>query len=135
MESHHHAIHAGVLSLVLLVMLPPPSHPLLLVGFVLAVGVGIDFDHFVIARLNSGSWKSLERVLERPSMVFLDQTAIFDGDDVGAIERLVSHVVIASVAAGVLWLVGLQYWASVTAITVLVHLLADGYSTARKWGD
>lgn len=132
MKSGHHALQSVGVSIVLLVVTPPSSHPLVLVGVVLGLGVGIDVDHFLIARLRTDSWKNLRRVIERPSIVFLDQESIFDEGEVGPVDRLASHVLIGAVGAGLLWLFGLSYWAGVVVVTLLVHLVADVYESARK---
>lgn len=132
MKSGHHALHSVGVAIVALVVAPPPTHPLVLVGAVVGLGVGIDIDHFLLARLHTGSWHNLRRVLDRPSMVVLDQTSIFDEDEVGAVDRLVSHVLIGIVCTSLLWVVGLAYWAGVVAAVLLIHVLADAYSSARE---
>lgn len=131
MESRQHAIHSGLLALAIAVVAPPPAHPVLLVGFVLLVGVGIDADHFVLARLNTGSWKNLGRVRRDPRLVVLDQSAIFDTLDVWAIDRLFSHTLLGGLGVGVLWSVGLPYWAGVLAVTLYTHIFADLYDDLR----
>jgi hypothetical protein len=42
------------------------------------LGVGIDFDHFLIARLRTGSWRSFSDLLRNPVKAFTDQRSIFD---------------------------------------------------------
>ena len=88
------------------------------------VGVGIDFDHFLVARLNTGSWASLRRALAHPATMVFDQAAIFAEDDLWAIQRLLSHVVIAGAAVAVLVAVS-PYLAAFTALVCYVHVLAD----------
>jgi hypothetical protein len=77
-------------------------HPALVVGLAVGVGVGIDFDHFLLARLNTGSWRALAGVVRNPRLVFAGQDDIFEQNEVWRIQRLLSHVVIGSVAVPVL---------------------------------
>ena len=72
-------------------------HPLAVVGYAVAIGVGIDVDHFLIARYNTGSWRALRYVLSNPRRALGDQSTIFDPDDLGPFERLLSHVAIVGV--------------------------------------
>lgn len=132
MNSRQHALHAAVLAVVLLVVAPPPAHPLFLVGFVLFVGVGIDADHFLIARVNTGSWNNLRRVIRNPRLVFFDQSSIFDTLDVWAEDRLISHLLLGGTGVIFFWVVGQPYWAGVAAATLYIHLLADVYDDQRN---
>ncbi len=75
---------------------PAVSGPLL-VGVALLIGVGIDLDHFPLARLNRGDWTALRRCVRDPRIVVFDQDAIFDDGEVGAGRRLVSHLVVGGV--------------------------------------
>lgn len=131
MNSRQHAIHAAVLAVALLVVAPPPAHPFLLVGFVLFVGVGIDADHFLIARANTGGWENLRRVMRNPRLVLFDQSAIFDTLDVWAEDRLLSHLLLGGIGVILLWLLGRPYWAGVAAAVLYTHLLADVYDDRR----
>lgn len=131
MYSRNHAVLSAVLGVGILLVAPPPAHPLALVGFVVAVGVGIDFDHFVVARLHTGSWKNVRRIVRDPARVFLDQEAIFDVGDLWPEQRLFSHLVIGGIAVTGLWWAS-PYWAGVTAITLYVHVVADVYADLRK---
>ena len=102
---------------------PPVSTPvLLIVG--LGLGVGIDADHFPLARLNRGDWAPLRRCLRDPSIVVFDQDAIFEEGDVGARRRLLSHVVIGSLAVGGLSLLN-RPLAMMGALVLGTHLLQD----------
>ncbi len=93
-------------------------------GWAVAVGVGIDFDHFLIARLVTGEWTALRRVAGNPLLVVTAPDEIFEDDDLWAIQRLLSHAVLGGVLVG-----GLLLWsASVAVFTALVlyaHVLAD----------
>lgn len=132
MDSRSHAIHAGILAVVIVLLSSPPIHPVLLGGFVVALGVGIDFDHFIIARINTGSWKNLGRVVRDPRLVFFDQSAIFDRLDVWGQDRLFSHMLLTGLGVGLFWLVGLPYWSGVTAATLYTHIVADLYDDVRS---
>lgn len=131
MNSRQHALHAAVLAVALLVVAPPPAHPLFLVGFVLFVGVGIDADHFLIARVNTGSWNNLRRVIRDPRLVFFDQSSIFDTLDVWAEDRLLSHLLLGGIGVIFFWAVGQPYWAGVAAAALYTHILADVYDDRR----
>lgn len=111
-------------------VLPLPSvfgqdvPPVLLVAWATAVGVLIDLDHFLIARLETGTWDALRFCLENPSAAFLDQDRIFNRGDVGALSRLLSHLVIAGVLVGTLTLVNISL-AVLTATVLYAHLVCD----------
>ncbi|SFR89468.1 hypothetical protein SAMN05216559_0634 [Halomicrobium zhouii] len=94
------------------------------VAWALAVGVGIDFDHFLVARLVSGDWSALARLLRNPLLPLTDPASIFADDDLWAIQRLFSHVVIAGGLVGALWLWD-QPFAVFTAVVLYAHLLSD----------
>jgi|GEM_PF-1678038 len=94
------------------------------IGWALAVGVGIDFDHFLVARLVSGDWLALARVLRNPLLPLTDPSGIFADDDLWAIQRLFSHVVIAGGLVGALWFWD-QSFAVFTAVVLYAHLLSD----------
>lgn len=94
------------------------------VAWAVAVGVGIDFDHFLVARLVSGDWSALARLLRNPLLPLTDPAGIFANDDLWAIQRLFSHVVIAGVLVGALWLWH-QPFAVFTGLVIYAHLLSD----------
>jgi hypothetical protein len=89
-----------------------------------AVGVFIDLDHFVIARVNTGSWASLEFCLTNPGAAFVDQDRIFRQGDVGALSRLLSHLLLAGVVVPVLALASVPL-ALVTGAVLYVHIVTD----------
>lgn len=99
----------------------------LLWGYVVLLGVGIDFDHFVIGRLNRGDWTNTLRCLRNPAQVFVDQSTLFDSGDIWRDQRLFSHLLIGGVLTTGLWTIN-TYWAFATAVTVYTHVLADLYS-------
>lgn len=109
----------------------PPLADAILVGYAGALGVGIDFDHFLIARWNTGDWTAVRRVLARPSIVFVDQDAIFDENDLFALQRLLSHVVIGGLLVGALAVV-LPSLALVSAVVLYAHVLADLVDDNRR---
>lgn len=90
----------------------------------LVAGVGIDLDHFLIARLTTGEWRALRRCLASPRLVFLDQDEIFEPTALWPPQRLLSHVVLAGVAVPALALIDTALAVFVAAV-VYVHLLAD----------
>lgn len=95
------------------------------VGYSAVVGVGIDFDHFLVARLNTGSWRAARRCLANPRLVFLDQSAIFEPREVLVLQRLLTHAVIGGALVLGLWLPGYGTLAVVTAVVLYAHVLAD----------
>ena len=110
---------------VVLVALTSPAQPFLAVAVVVIAGVGIDLDHFIVARYNSGGWRALRRCLRDPRIAVVDQGAIFDPLDVLVLQRLFSHVVIGGVLVAGLWLFGYGYGALLVGSSLYVHLLAD----------
>jgi hypothetical protein len=94
------------------------------VGWAVGIGVGIDFDHFLLARLVSGDWTALRRVLRDPLLPFTAPAEIFESDDLWAIQRLFSHVLLGGLLTGALW-----FWnepvAVFTALVLYAHLLSD----------
>lgn len=102
----------------------PPSLPAwALLAWAAAVGVGVDFDHLLVARLNSGDWSALRRLLHNPSIVVLDQDAIFD-DDLWARQRLLSHHVLGGFLVAALVPASVPL-AAFTALILYAHVLAD----------
>lgn len=95
-----------------------------LVAYAVVLGVGIDFDHFLVARLNTGEWTAVRRCLRDPRIVFADQNQIFNTGDVGTLRRLLSHVVLGGLAVGLL-LVFDVFLAVFTAVVLYTHLLSD----------
>lgn len=131
MYSRGHAVLSVLVGVAIVFVVPPPVHPALVVAVALVVGVGIDFDHFVLAAALTGSTKNVRRVLHRPTMVVLEQDEIFDEADLTALQRLLSHVVLAGVAVAGLWVVA-PYWALVVGATLYVHVVADLVADVRK---
>lgn len=109
---------AGVVGLPLSVPWPAA------IGYAVLVGVAIDFDHFVVARLNTGEWTALRRCLRDPRIVVLGQDEIFDPLDIWPLQRLLSHHVVGGVAVAGLWVVA-EPLALFTAAVLYAHVLAD----------
>ncbi|MFC4249302.1 hypothetical protein ACFOZ7_20620 [Natribaculum luteum] len=95
-----------------------------LVAYAVAAGVLIDLDHFVIARIKTGSWDALRFCLENPRTALVDQDGIFERGDVGVLSRLLSHLVIVGVLAPVLALESTEL-AVLTAAVLYAHLVSD----------
>jgi hypothetical protein len=89
-----------------------------------AAGVFIDLDHFVIARFKTGTWASLKFCLADPRAAFVDQDRIFQQGDVGALSRLLSHLLLAGVIVPGLALESIPL-ALVTGIVLYVHIVTD----------
>lgn len=127
MYSRGHAVLSGVIGIPLAFGTTGGAAAVLLWGYVMVVGVGIDVDHFVIGRLNRGDWTNVRRCIENPTRIFLEQSELFDSGDIWRDQRLLSHLLIGGVlTTGMIVLSA--YWALATAVTVYTHLLADLYS-------
>jgi hypothetical protein len=94
------------------------------VGYAAVVGVGIDVDHFLVARYNSGTWRAARYCLANPRVVFVDQESIFRPEEIGPFERLLSHVLITGAVVPLLAVVA-PVVAFVTAVALYAHVLAD----------
>lgn len=132
MYSRDHALGSLALGVVLLLASAAPAGPAVVLPVVVAVGVGIDFDHFLVAYLNTGSAKNVRRVLRDPLLVVRDQEAIFDPADLSELQRLLSHVVIAGLAVSGLVALGERGWATVVGLTLYVHVLSDLLADVRN---
>ena len=98
--------------------------------YMILLGVGIDFDHFLVARFNRGDWKNARRCIDNPMLVFGGQEKIFDSGDLWRDQRLLSHLIIGGLLCTGLYPID-QYWAFATAVTVYTHLLADLYADGK----
>ncbi|MBV0923947.1 hypothetical protein KTS45_06995 [Halomicroarcula limicola] len=135
MYSRNHAILSAVTGAALLAVTSPRVHPVLVVAVAVVVGVGIDFDHFLVAYLNTGSTENIRRLLRNPLAAVTDQDSLFGETDLSHVQRLFSHVVIAGVAVGALWVLSAPYWALVVGLTLYVHVLADLYADVKHYGQ
>lgn len=132
--SKHHFLISLVVGLGAAALAPPAFAETLGLGqtvaavfvgaYATALGVLIDLDHFLLARVNTGSWRAVRYCLRHPRAVFVDQRSIFEDGDVGVLKRLLSHVVVGGVLVTALAVV-LPYLAVVSAATLYAHLLAD----------
>ena len=103
----------------------PPVPAAVTVGYAAVLGVGIDVDHFVVARLNTGNWDALLGVVRNPRRAFFDQERIFEGgEDVTKLQRLLSHAVIGGLLVAVLYPLA-PYWAVLSAVVLYAHVLSD----------
>jgi len=126
MYSRNHAIVSAVVALPVAVG-APPGHKIALWLAMVGIGVGIDADHFLVARLNRGDWKNVRRCLQEPSLLLRGQTSIFDWGDLWRDQRLLSHLLTGGILVGGIWPLH-RYWAFGIAVTVYTHLVADLYS-------
>jgi hypothetical protein len=124
MRSRHHFPISAVVGLALAAAVETGIPDLAVVVGAALLGTFVDLDHFLIARLRTGSWDPLRRCLRNPRMALFDQTEIFTRGDVGARTRLVSHLVIAGLLVGGLRGVtpGL---AIVAGVVLAVHVCCD----------
>jgi hypothetical protein len=124
MYSRDHAIGSAVVGAVAAAVLSLPIPWWAAVGYAVVVGVGIDFDHFLVARLTTGDWAALRRCLRDPRLVFLDQDEIFDPLALWPLQRLLSHHVLGGLAVAGLWLVSVPL-ALFTLLVLYTHVLSD----------
>jgi len=94
------------------------------VAFAAVVGVGIDFDHFLVAWYNTGDPRAIRYCLENPRAVFLDQASIFHEYELGKLDRLLSHMLIGGPLVAVLWVLA-PTLAALAAASLYVHVVAD----------
>ncbi|MFC7141627.1 hypothetical protein ACFQMA_17535 [Halosimplex aquaticum] len=130
MKSGAHAAISLVVGLAALAVTTPPIPMWAVVAVAVAVGVGIDFDHFFLAWYNAGDLDPIYRCLRDPRIVFFAQDEIFEEGIVGALNRLLSHVVIGGIAVPALWL-WRPYLAGLVGASLYAHLLADLVATTR----
>lgn len=102
----------------------PPVSAVLVVSYAAALGVLVDLDHFLLARVNTGNWRATRAVLRNPRILLFDQEAIFEAGEVGAVRRLVSHaaITVALVAGLFPWS---SYLALVSGVVLVGHILSD----------
>ncbi|WP_424002415.1 hypothetical protein ACOZ4I_01760 [Haloarcula salina] len=124
MYSRDHAIVSAVVGAGGVVGLSVPVPWWAALGYAVVVGVAIDVDHFLVARLETGDWAALRRCLRNPRLVVSGQDEIFDPFDLWPLQRLLSHHVIGGLAVGGLWL-GSEPLALFTALVLYAHVLAD----------
>lgn len=132
MYSKAHGAISLAIGLVLVVAGVVWIHPLVTVGYATAIGVGIDFDHFLVARLRTGEWRALSYLLSNPRRALADQSTIFRETDLNALHRLFSHVIIIGLAVPATWLLdpGLGL---ITAVVLYTHVLSDLFEDVRSF--
>jgi len=100
------------------------------VVFAAVVGVGIDFDHFLVAWYNTGDPRAIRYCLRNPRAVVTDQSSIFYEYEIGKLDRLLSHMLVGGPFVAVLWVVA-PTLAALAAATLYVHVVADLYQDIR----
>ena len=124
MYSRDHAIVSVAVGAAGVAALPVPLPWWAAVGYAAVVGVVIDFDHFAVARLETGDWAALRRCFRNPEIVLLDQDEIFGPQDLWPLQRLLSHHLIGGTVVFGLWLVS-EPLALFTAVVLYAHVLGD----------
>ncbi|NUC73136.1 hypothetical protein HTZ84_12570 [Haloterrigena sp. SYSU A558-1] len=94
------------------------------VAYGTAVGVLIDVDHLLIARVKTGSWDAVRFCLANPIAAVADQGQIFEHGDVGVLSRLLSHLLIIGTVVPLLALAS-RSLAIVTGVVLYVHVVCD----------
>lgn len=124
MLSKHHLLLSLAAGTALLSVSPATYPWWFVLGLAAVIGVFIDLDHFLLARLARGDWRSTTRALRNPRLLLLDQTALFEEDTFWARQRLLSHAIVGSTIVGLL--LGIATWlAVIAAVTLWVHIVAD----------
>lgn len=124
MLSKHHLLLSIATGAALVFLVPPAYSWWVVVGFATVLGVGIDVDHFLIARLNQGDWRATVRGIRNPRLLFFDQANLFPEDALWARQRLLSHAIIGSLVVAALVLVA-PWMALIAAVTLWVHFVSD----------
>lgn len=128
---HHFPISMGVGIVLAATVATPLPRPVLAVAAGL-LGTAVDLDHFLIARVRTGSWEPLRRCLADPRMALLAQDEIFEAGDVGALARLGSHLVVTAVAVAALAPVA-RSLALAAAVVLSVHVACDVVWDLWRW--
>jgi hypothetical protein len=124
MRSRHHFPISLAVGLAAVATVPTPLPALAVVVGAGLLGTFVDLDHFLIARVRTGSWDPLRRCLADPRMALLEQDDIFEAGDVGSLARLVTHgLLTVGVVAG-LWAVD-PALALVAGVVLAVHIGCD----------
>ncbi|MFB6176997.1 MAG: hypothetical protein ABEI99_07630 [Halobaculum sp.] len=105
--------------------------PAVVVAAAAVAGTVIDLDHFLVARLRTGTWLALRRGLARPRRLLFAQDELFADGEVGVLHRLLSHVVLGGVAVSVLGLLAPSL-ALVVGVSLYAHVLADLLADVRS---
>jgi hypothetical protein len=102
----------------------------LIVGYGCVIGVLIDIDHFVIARINTGTWSALRASLARPSKLLFQQRTVFTGE-VGKLQRLLSHMIISGVIVSIIAVFNIIL-SLFSIIIFYFHIVGDIYADIRE---
>ena len=98
---------------------------LALVGlYGIGLGVAIDLDHLLLARVYAGDWHHLEEVLRNPIAAVTDQEGMFDDIRDMRHPRLLSHVLLGGVLVALTRTLS-RPLSLVTAVVLYWHLLCD----------
>lgn len=124
MRSRHHAPISVLVGVALVVALDTGYPWPLVVGYATLLGTVVDLDHFLIARVKTGSWEPLRRCLADPRLALFEQAKIFEDGDVGAWTRIGSHVVVTAVLVSSLTVLA-PTLAVASAAVLAVHIGCD----------
>jgi hypothetical protein len=125
-SSEHFLASVPVVALVLLSLREQYSRVrLALLGvYGLALGVGIDFDHFLLARLYAGDWRHVGYLRRNPIAAVTEQEAIFEDVPDMTLQRLLTHVLLGGASIGLTRRVSGSVGRT-TAVVLYWHLLCD----------
>lgn len=134
MYSRSHLLVSLVLGAAVAVLVGAPvGRGALLVGYAGVLGVGIDADHFLIARLRTGDWHNLRYAVSNPDAVVLDQDRLFEEGDVGTLTRLLSHALLAGALVLGLVLLAVPVLAVASAVVLYGHVVCDLVAGVRRY--
>ena len=99
-------------------------HPVVAVAAAIVAGTAVDLDHFVVARLRTGSWRALRRGFDDPRRFVFAQSELFETGEVGMVHRLLSHALIGGAVVGLLALLA-PAALLVVGCSLYAHVVAD----------
>lgn len=135
MESYQHFFISAAASPVLAYFLLA-GEPLNFIVFwsVLGVFLGtfIDLDHFVLARLNTGSWERLVFALKNPLDAFSDGKKTMQGS-MSSRQRYLSHMTLTSAATTIIYFASGLGPATLVLSVMGLHIGCDLYMSFMKF--
>lgn len=132
MDSTYHFLSSILVGAVVAIGVGEPLPTSLgLVVYAGVLGVGIDLDHFLLARYRTGSWRALRACLSEPTIVLFDRSSIFESGEVGEWSRLLTHLLIGSALVAILSIYS-QALAILSGFVLLVHVILDLMHDSRE---
>lgn len=95
-------------------------------------GVLIDLDHFLLARINRGSWEDLQNAVRNPADIMIDNQKIMSENALTSSQRYFSHLLIFVTVPYTVRVLGYEMIASVIAVIMMAHILSDVYASVTR---